>query len=75
MPTIRALVRQSVTIRNHLWDWRDFSLPQAAAADHQITQAIQQTVINIVFRDRGQNSSPVVSLRNAMICFGILERH
>jgi len=49
--------------------WRDFAATKAAAAYHKIAQAIQQAVVNVVFRDRGHDSSP-----NKNVIFGIRGR-
>jgi hypothetical protein len=46
-------------IRNDLWHWRYLSTTQAATAYHQIAQAIQQPIVNIVSGDRSHDSSPI----------------
>jgi len=49
--TVRTFVGQRMSTRNDLRHWRNFSPTQAAAANHEIAQAIQQAVINIVIND------------------------
>lgn len=44
-----ADIGQCTALHNNLWYRRDFSATKTAAADHEIAQAIQQAVINIVF--------------------------
>ena len=75
MPAVCALISQYMAIRDYLRHWCDFSFPQATAANHEIAQAIQQAIVNIVFRGRGQNSSPVTALQYPKICFDILEQY
>jgi len=49
MSTIRAFIRQYVTIRDDLRNWSYFPLAQATAANHEVAQAIQQAIVNVVF--------------------------
>lgn len=59
---IRTLVSQGMATGYQLWHWCHGAIAKAAAADDEITQPVQQAVANIVFCDRGHDSSPYLNV-------------
>jgi hypothetical protein len=55
-----ALVGQRVATGDDLWYRRHPARPQAAAADHEIAEAIQQPITHVVPGDGSHGGSPVV---------------
>ena len=49
-PAVWAFIAQRVPARDNLGNRRDLSTAQATAADDQVAQPIQQSVIDVVFR-------------------------
>ena len=48
---VRAFVGQGMTTRDYLRHGRDGAAAQAATADYEVAQLVQQAIANIVFCD------------------------
>jgi hypothetical protein len=53
-----TLVRQGMATRYDLRNRRNSAVSQAATANHEVAQLVEQSVADVVFRDRRHSCSP-----------------